>query len=135
VRVAGAVALFIVLSQWQSFRQGHWPDIRAICSFSIPIVLAPILVWLMFVPRLLEYSDEEINLRTLLRKGSYRWRMLDAYGPGRGVFMLQFTGDSGAYQIMSSAYSNEEWSTFRNFLETRFPDQRTSFSIGGKLIR
>jgi hypothetical protein len=135
MRVSGGVALVIMVSQWQFFRQGHWPGIHAICSFSIPIILAPIFIWSMLVPRLLEYSDEEVNLRTFLRTGSYRWRMLDAYGSARGLFMLQFTGDSGAYLIISFAYSNEEWSTFKHFLETRFPDRKASYGIGDKLIR
>jgi hypothetical protein len=135
VRVGGVVALFIVLTQWQSFHQGHWPDPRTVCSFSIPIILAPILVWFLFVPRLLEYSKEEINLRLFLGEGSYSWKSLEAYGPGRGVFMLQFTGHFGAYQILSSAYPSAEWSSFQNFLETQFPDKKRSFSIGGRLIR
>lgn len=135
IKVAGAITVFAVLAQWRSLGQGHWPDIRGLYSFVLPIVLAPTFVWYMFVPRLLEYSDEEIHLRTLLRQGSYRWEMLDAYGPGRGVFMLQFGGDSGAYQIMSGAYSYKEWLAFKTFLQSRFPDRKTSFSIGGKLIR
>jgi hypothetical protein len=134
LRTGGAVALVIVLSQWKSFHQGHWPGIGTTCSYSIPIILFPILVWFMFVPRVLEYSEDEINLRTFLREGSYRWKSLDAYGPGPGVLMIQFAGEA-AYQINGGAYSKEEWSTFRNFLETHFPDRKTSFSIGGRLIR
>jgi hypothetical protein len=49
--------------------------------------------------------------------------------------MIQFKGDSGAYQIFAGAYSRKEWKAFKQFLEIRFPERKSSFSIGGWLIR
>jgi hypothetical protein len=138
LRVDGVLGLFFaitLITQWQSLRLGHWTILGAIFSIAAPLILAPALAWFMFVPSWFEYSEGEISLRMLFREGTYAWDMLEAYGPGRGVFMIQFKGDSSAYQIISGAYSRTEWKAFRSFLETRFPDRKSSFNIGGRLIR
>ena len=129
------VAASVIGYLWQGIHEGKWWTLGYIASLAVPVVLMPVAVWFMFVPSFFEYSEEEISLRMLFREGTYAWDMLDAYGPGRGVFMIQFKGDTGAYQILAGAYSRREWQAFRTLLETRFPDQRSSFSIGGRLIR
>jgi len=132
----GATVIAVSIAGYflQGWQQHGWWSLGYIESLSIPVAIMPVAVWFMFVPGWFEYSEDEISLRTLLRQGTYSWDMLDAYGPGRGVFMIQFKGDSGAYQIFSGAYSRAEWQAFSSFLETRFPDRKTSFSIGGRLI-
>jgi hypothetical protein len=136
LRVGSAVVVFSVIGYFlQGWQEHKWWSLGYIESMSIPVVIMPVAVWFMFVPSWFQYSEEEISLRTILRQGTYAWDMLDAYGPGPNVFMLQFKGDSGAYQIFSGAYPRKEWQAFKKYLEIRFPERKCSFSIGGRLIR
>jgi hypothetical protein len=91
-------------------------------------------VWFMFVPKLVEFSESEITIATLLGEYSYHWDDLYSYGWGRGVFMIQFSGDRQAYQIFSGAYADQEWSKLTEFLDANYPDRKMAYSIGGWLF-
>jgi hypothetical protein len=98
---------------------------------SILILAAPVFVWFSFVPRLLEFSETDITISTLLGSYTYSWNSLYCYGPGRGVFKIQFEGDRQPYQIFAGAYRSDEWSTLINLMKARFPERVASgFSIG-----
>jgi hypothetical protein len=136
LRVGTLMTIFLIVIHLSiMLRSGITWGLGNIVVFVIPTIFMVTGVWFAFVPSWFQYSDNEISLRTLLRQGTHAWDMLDAYGPGPNVFMIQFKGDGGAYQIFPGAYSRKDWQAFKNFLETRFPDQKTSFSIGGRLIR
>jgi hypothetical protein len=115
----------------QGFGQGKWWTLDYIYSLGIPVVLSPVIVWFMFVPRRIEYSDTQITISTLLGTQTYAWSDLYCYGTGRGVYKIQFTGDSQPYQIFAGAYSDQEWSQLVALMNTRFPDRvQSGFSIG-----
>jgi hypothetical protein len=134
--VALKVGLVIMLvSLVPFFSQGHiweqWSGWDSILPLAAPTIIAPILVWFMFVPRSLEFSETEIAIITLLGKHSYPWTELYCYGSGRGVYKIQFSGDFQPYQIFSGAYPSEEWSKLIEFMKTSFPErERASFSLG-----
>ena len=92
-----------------------------ICSFSVLLVLAPSLVWLMFVPRIVEYSDAQVRIATLFRDKIYPWKRLESYGSG-SIFSLRFKHEFQGYQIWSKAYSKEDWSRFTHRLNAEIPD-------------
>jgi hypothetical protein len=119
----------------QGYREGKWWTADYIFSLAIPVIIMPVCVWFMFVPRLVEFSDTEITISSLLGKYTYNWSALDCYGPGNNVFKIQFSGDRQPYQILAGAYPSEEWSKLIDFLNMRFPDRKAAYSIGVRMFR
>jgi hypothetical protein len=119
----------------QGYREGKWWTSGYMWSLTVPIILAPVAVWFMFVPKLVEFSETEITIATLLGKYSYAWTDLDCFGPGNNVFKIQFSGDRQPYQIFAGAYSGEEWSKLTNFLNTHFPERKIAYSIDDRIFR
>jgi hypothetical protein len=92
-------------------------------------------VWVMFVPRRLEFSETEFTIQHLLgRRCVLSWDELEYYGPGNNVFMIQFFGQQ-AIQIFAAAYSRHEWHEFMSFLSDKFPERKASGWIGGHLFK
>jgi hypothetical protein len=108
----------------QGYIDGKWWTMGYICSFSIPLVVVPLLVWFIWVPRVLEYSETHIRIVTIFRQTLQPWKRLKSYGAGSGiVFVLRFKGELQGYQIMSKAYSDSDWDRFTDYLETCFPNR------------
>ncbi len=117
----------IVLGYFQQgYMNGKWWTTDYICSFSVPLVLLPLLVWFIWVPRVLEYSETHIRIVTIFRNTLQPWKHLKSYGDGPGiVFVLRFKGEFQGYQIMSKAYSDSDWNRFTDYLETCFPNRES----------
>ena len=127
------VVVIAAVSEW--YRSGLWWSADYCVSLSIPMLLMPTFVCLMFVPRRIVWSSSEFQIQP--RFGASQklpWTQLYAYGRGRGVFLLQFT-DVGTFQIYTGAFSRSEWRAFRLFLTSNYPDMKTSFWFGPKAIR
>ena len=92
------------------------------------------LVWFFFVPRRLEFSDTQFTIKAPLgRLQTFRWDELEYFGPGRGVFVIQFLGCS-SFQIFTFGFPHSKWRLLKRFLYDNFPDRAGSFSIGGRFI-
>jgi hypothetical protein len=109
----------------QGYMDGIWWTTGYICSFSVALVVTPLLVWLIWVPRVLEYSQNHIRVVTILRESLQPWNHVKSYGYGTGIFTLRFKHEFQGYQIWSKAYSNSDWSQFTDYLENRLPDCET----------
>gem|GEM_PF-6401541 len=120
----------------QGLRDHQWWSIGYILSLGLPFSIFVAFVWFGFVPRKLEYSEDEFTIRLLFRKElTLPWSELEYYYPnGPGVYMIQFEGRS-TFQIAGCAYRSREWKAFREFMDTSFPDQRASGSVGSRLFK
>jgi hypothetical protein len=96
-----------------------------ILSFSVPLVVLPLLVWFVFVPRVLEYSDAQIRIVTIFRDTVQSWGHVKSYGSSTGIFTLRFKHEFQGYQIWSRAYPKADWNRFIDFLETRLPERES----------
>ncbi len=134
LKVGGACCLITGLC-YLCGHPGHWPDIQSVLGVVVGATCLSVLVWFMFVPRRLAFSDNEITLSTILGTSTYRWSTLGGYAWGRGVFMIQFEDDRRAYQISASAYPKAEWSKLMSLLTERYPDRLVRFYIGANLLR
>jgi hypothetical protein len=129
-RVAASVDRFIligiVLGYFsEGYLRGHWWTTGYLCSFSVALVVVPLLSWLIWVPRVLEYSEAEIRIATFFRDTRQPWKRLKSYGPSGAVFAFRFKGEFQGYQIMSQAYSKADWNRFTEYLDTRVPGRES----------
>ena len=129
--VLAVTVLGAVIQRWQT---GYWWEAGYDASLAIPVTLFPLAVYFMFVPRRIEWSSSEFFIRTWGRTETFPWERLFAYGSGRGVFMLQFSG-SATFQIYSGAFEPAQWRELRQFLVTTFPTKQSRFWIGPRAIR
>jgi hypothetical protein len=89
-----------------------------------------IFVTLAFTPREITWNDETIKIRALFPgSGDFEWRQLEAWGSGRGTFLVKFEGKQ-TFQIASAGFRSNDWKTFQTLLQQRFPEKKTSFWIG-----
>jgi len=89
-----------------------------------------IFVTVAFTPREITWNDETIKIRTLFPgSGDFEWQQLEAWGPGRGTFLIKFE-DKQAFQIASAGFRSSDWKNFQSLLQQRFPEKRTSVWIG-----
>jgi hypothetical protein len=84
-----------------------------------------------FTPREITWNDETIKIKALFpSSGDFEWRQLEAWGTGRhGTFLVKFE-DKQAFQIISAGFRSSDWKIFREFLQQRFPEKKTSSWIG-----
>jgi hypothetical protein len=134
--VLSALALVTLADYlWDGFHDSKWWTIGYISSLAIPFVIFPVVVWFMFVPKRMAYSDEEIVIQRWFTPGcKLPWSTLDYYGTGENVFVLQFAGRQ-SFQIFASAFPRGEWRVFSAFLKKRYPEKRASGNIAGKLFK
>ena len=124
-----------IVAVFERYDNGQWWSADYFASLVIPLLLMPICVCLMFVPRRIRWSATEFEIQ--LRFGRIQtlpWTQLYAYGSGYNVFLLQFTGVS-TFQIFAGAFRRDEWLAFRSFLTTNHPGKKPSFWLGPKAIR
>jgi hypothetical protein len=120
---------------WDGYYDGKWWDVGYIESLSIPLVIFPVIVWFMFVPKRLEYSESDFVIdRRFAKICTLPWSQLRYYGPGNNVFMIQFEGRQ-AFQLFAGAYGRSEWAAFLAFLSNRFPHQRASGYLGARMFK
>jgi hypothetical protein len=132
IRIGGKILAVCVLAFFSlDYPHGRGSHVSAAVFFPIPIVLFPVAIWFGFVPRVLEYSEAQITLSTLVGTCTYPWGQLFCYGWGRGVFKIQFSDGRQPYRIYSGAYAKAEWARFVEQMKTRFPEREADgFSIG-----
>jgi len=135
LKVGGFIAAFSILGYLVKGWQGQPWSLGYLESLSIPMVVMVVVVWFAFVPRRFAYSEHEITLSPPVGTYTYDWSDLNCYGTGRGVYKLKFQQDRQPYQIYQGAYSGKDWSAFIDFLNTRFPERKSSFSIGTRMFR
>ena len=124
------VGVALVSYLWQGYHQHHWWTREYILSLMIPAVIAPLAVWLMFVPRRLEFSDTVFTIQFYLRCAhTLKWEGLKYYGRGNNVFILQFAGKK-SFQIFSHSFPKAQWQLLANFLANRYPERKASGWIG-----
>ncbi len=88
----------------------------------------------MFVPVQLEFDRVELTIRYVFsRSRTLPWYELQLYGPGDGVFMLQF--ESQTFQVFSAAFSPRDWWQLTDLLSTRFPECEADGWAGASLFR
>jgi hypothetical protein len=103
-------------------------------SIATPPAVIGSLIWFFFVPRRLEFSNTDIMIKPALESlRTLGWEELESYGPGRGVFILRFSGCS-PFQIFTLGFRRSEWRLLKRFLHENFPD-RGGFSITRLFVR
>jgi hypothetical protein len=135
--IGGPIALFGLLSYLLSgVRDHHWWSIGDFPLLGLGCFLFIGLIWFGFVPRTLEYSEDEFMIQLLFRNQvTLPWSDLEYYYPnGPGVYMIQFEGRS-TFQIAACAYHSREWRAFCEFMDTNFSDQKASGYMGGRLFK
>jgi hypothetical protein len=134
--VTSVLTVFVVITYiWQGYRENHWWTPRYMLSLLIPFGIAPIFVWVMFVPSRLEFSDSAITIQFPFRPlHTLDWSDLQYYGPGPNVFMIQFAS-VGTFQIFPRAFRRSEWRMFKNFICTTFPDRKASGFVGDRMFK
>jgi len=119
----------------QGYYEHHWWTREYILSLLIPLFVAPIAVWLMFVPERLEFSDTHFTIQLPFRPvHTVPWSALQYYGAGSSVFMIQFSG-VGTFQIFAHAFRRSEWGLLKTFLSSTFPERKASGYIGGRMFK
>ena len=111
--------------QGQKVELGNILGLGALCGafFGVFVTVA-------FTPREIIWNDETIKISALFPgSGNFEWRQLEAWGPGRGTFLVKFEGKQ-AFQIASAGFRSNDWKAFQSLLQQRFPEKRTSFWIG-----
>jgi hypothetical protein len=120
---------------WQGYRENHWWTRDYMLSLLIPFSIAPLVVWFMFVPSRLEFSDSEFTIQFPFRPlHTLNWSDLQYYGFGENVLMIQFAG-VGTFQIFPQAFRRGEWRMLKNFLATTFPDKKASGYFGDRMFK
>ncbi|HVF71725.1 MAG TPA: hypothetical protein VM940_08955 [Chthoniobacterales bacterium] len=128
-------ALAVATYFWQGYRENHWWTHRYMLSLLIPFGIAPLMVWFMFVPARLEFSDKDFTIRFPFRPlHTLDWSDLQHYGSGPNVFMIQFAG-VGTFQIFPQAFRRSEWRMLKSFLSTTFPDRKASGYFGDRMFK
>jgi hypothetical protein len=132
LKVGLSILLFLVFCDLKrGFQEGKWWEADDILVVLLLMTFAPAFVWFAFVPFLMEFSDSEIKISTLLGKYTYSWDDLYCYGTGRGVYKIQFSGDRQPYQIFKGAYPKADWIKLVDFMTDRYPNRIASgFSFG-----
>jgi hypothetical protein len=98
------------------------------------VALALAIVWVLFVPIQLEFDRVELTIRYLLRRSrTIPWFELKYYGPGRGVFVLQF--ESRSFRVFSQAFAPGDWRQLISFLSERYPECKADGWFGASLFR
>ena len=140
LRCAAWVTLALVMVSvvgyfWQGYRENHWWTHGYMLSLLIPFGIAPLIVWFMFVPSRLEFSDSEFIIQfPFRRRHTLNWSDLQYYDSGENVFMIQFTS-VGTFQIFPQAFRRSEWRMLKNFLVTTFPDRKASGYFGDRMFK
>jgi hypothetical protein len=120
---------------WQGYRENHWWTRDYMLSLLIPFSIAPLVVWFMFVPSRLEFSDSEFTIQFPFRPlHTLNWSDLQYYGFGENVFMIQFAG-VGTFQIFPQAFRRGDWRMLKNFLGSTFPDRKASGYFGDRMFK
>lgn len=131
-QLIGVMAFAAVIDHYQS---GKWWGLDYLGSLLIPLTIFPVIVFVMFTPRRIEWSETEFRIQPRFGvKKSILWAQLYAYGNGNNVFMLQFEGLS-TFQIFGGAFEPGQWKAFRIFLKNKYPDRKAGFWFGPKAIR
>lgn len=114
--LCGAVMLaFAAALQGKEWNQSYWLALIAI------VFLFPLLVWVMFVPHAIEWSDTHCVVRTRFHGPlAFAWEQLVGFGNGRGCFLLQFQG-ARQFAIHSGAFDRARWKEFTAFLRHAYP--------------
>lgn len=92
---------------------------------------------LFFTPKEIEWDDDGIRIsRVFPGSGEHRWDDLVSWSRyvSHGVALLKFNGRQ-SYQISPSGFRTEEWRQFREYLQTHFPERKTSLWIGPIPVR
>jgi hypothetical protein len=106
----------------------------SLIAIAIPPAALGSLTWFFFVPRRLEFSNTDITIKPALESlRTLGWDELEYFGPGRGVFILQFSGCS-PFQIYTLGFRRSEWRLLKRFLYDNFPD-RGGFSIARLFVK
>jgi hypothetical protein len=120
---------------WQGYHEDHWWTRDYMLSLLIPFGIAPLIVWFLFVPSRLEFSDSEFTIQFPFRPlHTLDWSDLKYYGSGENVFMIQFAS-VGTFQIFSQAFRRGEWRMLKNFLSSTFPDRKASGYFGDRMFK
>jgi hypothetical protein len=116
---------------WQGLFENFWWSPGYILSLAIPTILVPCILWVMFVPRQMDVSDDRLRIRSILRGDQeIGWKELKAWGNGgEGIFMLQFR-DRSTFQIALFAFPREQRRQFIDFLNNRFPQRKARIWLG-----
>jgi hypothetical protein len=115
-----AIALAAVLDH---HAKGEWWDQSYWLSMLIPVTVMPLSIWVLFVPREIEWSHDGCVIRTRVRGPlAFAWEQLIGFGKGRGCFLIQFAG-APRFAIYSGAYDQSQWQEFKRFLQRYYPEK------------
>lgn len=139
VRTVGVFyATFVVLfalsyvtgasSKYAGAAQGAW-----IGLLIVPGALGS-LIWFFFVPRKFEFSSRDITIQPALESlRTFDWDELEYFGPGRGVYVLQFHGYT-TIQIFTFGFRRSQWRLLKRFLYENYPERVGSLLVAGRFI-
>ena len=125
----------VIAAVSERYRNGHWWANDCTASWAIPLFFIPVGVWVMFVPRSIQWSDSDFQIQPRFgRSQTLPWTQLCAYGNRNNVFVIQFTGVS-MFQIFPGAFPSNEWRVFQSFLAANHPGMKVALWLGLKPIR
>lgn len=130
------IAVVCVAYLWQRYSEGHLWSVDDVYSLAIPVALFPIFIWLVFVPKALEISENRFTVEYRFRTvREIEWTELRYWGyAGFGVFCLQFNSIP-TFQIALFAFAPSQRGLFIDFLSRRFPQCKARAWVGTKGIR
>ncbi|XHR29088.1 MAG: hypothetical protein ACFUZC_00700 [Chthoniobacteraceae bacterium] len=136
VRILAEIMLACAVGAvWERYRLGYWWSVDYMASLLILLLVFPVIVCVMFVPRRFDWCETELKIQLFLRREKVvPWNRLYAYGTGNNVFLLQFEGLS-TFQIYAGAFKSAEWKEFRAYLTATYPRKKARFWLGPKAIR
>jgi len=126
IMLIGTVAAYF----YQGFVEHKWWSVGYVVSLAIPFAIVPTAVWFMFVPQCLEFDDLSLLVQPRFRSiRTLPWSEMIRWGKGEGgVFFIRFGRQT--VNILSSAYSPEQWTSLTEFLSAKFPDRKADGHVG-----
>jgi hypothetical protein len=115
-----AIAVAAVLDH---HAKGKWWNQSYWLSLLIPVTVMPLSIWVLLVPREIEWSRDGFVIRTRVRGAlAFNWGQLIGFGKGRGCFLIQFTG-APRLAIFSGAFDRAQWKELERFLRRCYPEK------------
>ena len=129
-------ALITVVLGIVPYFQGKEVRIASILTLAVFVgALFGIFIAIIFTPQEITWNDETIKVKALFPgSGDFEWRQLEAWGYGRGVFLIKFE-NMQLFQIARAGFRSQDWNVFQSLFQRRFPEKKASIWIGVSPIR
>ena len=126
---AGILLIALIGAGTIRWQQGRWPATDFYVSFLIALVLVPVAVCIIVVPRSITLTVDTLRIEWPFRRTvAVPTDELEHYMQGR-LFMIQLE-QHPTQLIYDGAFPRRDWRAFTRELESRFPDRKASFYAG-----